>query len=123
MRRMPFLLAFFYMTACTNPGHVPRGILSKDSMEKILWDIIQADQFSTQYLAKDSAKINLKSETMKLYEEVFRLHHISKTDFDKSYQFYLDHPDITTVMFDSLSAKANRQHSEVFKKPVKIPAK
>ena len=117
MRSFTILLCLLALTACTNPEHVPGNIIPRDSMQNILFDIMQADQYSTQYLLKDSAKINVKSETMKLYEEVFRLHHISKTEFDRSFQFYLDHPNIATVMFDSLSARAARLRAEAYSNP------
>ncbi|HTQ29113.1 MAG TPA: DUF4296 domain-containing protein [Puia sp.] len=121
--RIPVLLFCCWLaTGCTNPGHIPSDVIGKDSMAQILWDLVQADQFSTNYLVKDSARMNVKTETMKLYDEVFALHHISRKDFDKSFQFYLDHPDITTVMFDSISARANRMRTEVYRtRPVKTP--
>jgi len=116
--RMIFFFAFLAIfSACRNDDDIPRGIIPKENMSKILWDVIQADQFSTQYLLKDSAKWHVKSETMKLYDEVFKIHHISKAEFEKSLQFYLGHPDITKTMFDSLSAQANRQRSQVYLTP------
>ncbi len=73
-----------------------------------MWDMIQADQFSKQFLLKDSAKSNVKIETMKLYDEVFQIHHVSKDEFQKSYQFYISRPDIFKVIMDSISAQGNR---------------
>jgi hypothetical protein len=122
MRTAVFLSLFLFFTACTNPERVPADVISKDSMQNILWDIFQADQFSTQYLVRDSAKLNVKTETMKLYEEVFRIHHISRAEFEKSYRFYLEHPNIASVMFDSLSAMAIRLRTQAYSRPpVKYP--
>jgi hypothetical protein len=103
--------------SCTNKDSIPRGIIPKDKMEKILWDMIQADQFTAQYLLKDSARINTKMETMKLYAEVFQIHHVSKEEFQKSFSYYLSRPDITKNMFDSLSAHSNRHREELYKRP------
>lgn len=102
---------------CTNAGHVPGKIISTDSMKNILWDMMLADQYSTIYLLKDSAKMNVKQETMKMYQQVFDLHHVTKAEFDESYRFYLEHPNISAILFDSLAAMANRQRNSIFKVP------
>ena len=65
---------------------------------------------------------------MKLYKEVFTIHHTTKDEFNKSYQFYLSRPDLSKSLFDSLSAYANRQRNEMYKpkpiaKPVEKPQK
>jgi hypothetical protein len=90
-------------------------------MEKILWDMIQADQYSALYLLKDSARINVKTETQKLYQEVFRLHDISREGFRKSFQYYQTHPDLTRSVFDSLLARGNRERTESYSRPALNP--
>jgi hypothetical protein len=119
MRKPGWLAVILFAFSCTNPGHVPRSVIPRDSMVNILWDILQADQFSTIYLMKDSGKIDIKAETIKLYQQVFQLHHVTKEEFDKSYRFYMAHPDISSVMFDTLAARANRKRYEIYKAPPK----
>jgi Domain of unknown function (DUF4296) len=120
MRRLIFIAVIsFFWSACSDSSNIPKNIIGKEKMGKILWDIVQADQFSNEYLKKDSGRMNVKVETMKLYDQVFLIHHVSREEFEKSYQFYLDHPDITKLMFDSLSAKANRQRNEMYRHPNK----
>jgi len=121
--RMLVVISLLILAGCSSDSDVPKGIIGKDDMGKILWDLMQADQFSLQYMIKDSAKINVKKETIKLYQEVFQVHHVSKDEFQKSFQFYIAHPEITKVMFDSLSARANRQRGEVYRHTPKIKAK
>ena len=84
--------------------------------------MIQADQYSKQFIIKDSAKKNVSIETMKLYDEVFHIHHITKDEFQKSYQFYIGRPDILKVVFDSLTAQDNQRMQEVYK-PASPPKK
>lgn len=117
MRVVAGLLAMLLMVGCSDKDNVPSGILSRDKMEKVLWDMVQADQYSSLYLLKDSARINVKTETQKLYEEVFRLHDISREDFRKSYQYYQEHPDLTRSVFDSLLARGNRLRTESYSRP------
>jgi len=115
MTRLIFAALFFLICGCVNKESIPPGIIQKDAMGKVLWDMIQADQFTKTYLAKDSAKMNVKLERIKLYQEVFNIHHISKDEFQKSYEFYMSRPDLAKTMFDSLTAFANRQRQEVFR--------
>jgi hypothetical protein len=143
----------FAASGCTDKNSVPSGILSREKMVGVLWDMILADQYSALYLAKDSARmskdsahlskdsphlskdsahlsknsphptkdsarINLKMETLRLYEQVFRLHQVSREEFRKSYQYYLDHPAINQVLFDSLTAMGVRMRTESYSRPV-----
>jgi Domain of unknown function (DUF4296) len=102
---------------CNHPDRVPRGILSKDSMQSIMWDIIRADQYASQFLARDSVKSNIRPQTIRLYQQVFELHGITREEFEKSYQFYLGHPDIARTMLDSLYARALRHRADALRQP------
>ncbi len=102
------------LTACTRQYKVPSGILPMDKMEKVLWDMIQADRYATIVLSRDSSK-NLKEETFVLYEQVFSTHKINRQQFIKSFKFYLERPDISQVMLDSLATKANRRREEMYR--------
>jgi hypothetical protein len=102
------LLLLMVLMGCASNDGVPGNIIPKDRMENILWDMIQADQFSSQYLIKDSARINVKKETVKLYAEVLKIHNISKEEFRNSFQYYLGRPDIEKKMLDTLSERARK---------------
>jgi len=116
MRNAGWLLAFAFLAAsCSRQGHIPRDILSKDSMKVILWDVMTADQYSQQILIHDSSRLNLRSATLDLYSEIFQRHHITRDAFEKSYSFYMEHPDIGKELFDSLSVFANRERQEQYR--------
>ena len=91
-------------------------------MEKVLWDMMLADRYASQFLIRDSLKINVKEETFKMYDEVFQIHHISKDEFIKSYKYYLNRPDLNKVMFDSLAARGSRGRDSLYKKSHKKPS-
>lgn len=112
---------FVLLQACSDDKAIPKDVIPKQRMQNILWDLIQADKFTVLYVAKDSTK-NVKSERIRLYEDVFRIHHTNKTEFEKSYQFYVSRPDISKVMFDSLAASANRKRSDVYSNPSSGPS-
>src|SRR5882757_1147900 len=121
MRIVAGLLAMLLVAGCSDKDKVPSGIIPREQMEKILWDMVQADQYSSLYLVKDSARINVKTETQKLYQEVFRLHQISREEFRKSFQYYQEHPDLTRSVFDSLLARGNRLRTESYSRPALTP--
>lgn len=111
-----FFFLLILVSSCKDSTKIPAGLLPRDRMENVLWDMMLADRYSAQFLLKDSATKNVKLETMKLYEEVFQLHKISREDFIKSYKFYLNRPDITKVIFDSLSARGGRSREQLYQK-------
>ncbi len=120
MKVVSFIMMTFILFGCTNTTKVPDDILPKTKMELVLWDIIQAERFSSLYLLKDSAKRSVQLEKFKLYHQVFDLHKVSKDDFIKSYKYYLGRPDLAKVIADSMSAKAERQREASYKAvPVK----
>ncbi|RYY23487.1 MAG: DUF4296 domain-containing protein [Chitinophagaceae bacterium] len=108
MKYSAIIILIFLAIACTDKTSVPSGIIGKDKMGNVLLDMIVADRYSTQFLTKDSAKINVEEETFRLYSQVFSIHNISREDFVKSYKFYLSRPDLSKVLFDSVTARANR---------------
>jgi len=114
MRLLILLLLLAGLFASCGSSSVPGDILPGDKMETIIWQLMQSDEYANNLLAKDTSK---KSGVvrMKLYQEVFELNKTSMVEFKKSYQFYMAHPDITKIIFDSITAKAARQRIEFYK--------
>jgi uncharacterized protein DUF4296 len=115
MRTAACLLVLAFLFSCSNKDKVPSGIIPREQMSSILWDMVQADQYSDVYMLKDSLHTNVKTQTMQLYLKVFQLHKVSLEEFRKSMRFYLEHPDLTRSLFDTVINKGNRQRSESFK--------
>jgi hypothetical protein len=111
------LLCLVAGMGCSDKNSVPRGILPKDKMERVMWDMAQADQYAALYLTKDSTHIDRKAETLRLYAEVFRLHQVDPEQFRKSYRYYLDHPELNQLLFDSVIARGVRARSEMYDRP------
>jgi Domain of unknown function (DUF4296) len=126
MRAWLFLLMVaFLLASCGGRGKVPTGIIPVAAMEPIIWQLMQADEYVNTLVAKDTTRKS-STERMLRYQQVFELNKTSEAEFKKSYQFYMAHPDITKVMFDSIIAKAGRQRVELYKSKtdstVKAPA-
>ncbi|HET9277018.1 MAG TPA: DUF4296 domain-containing protein [Flavitalea sp.] len=115
MKAIVVVMVTIFLTGCTNTTKVPDDILPRKKMEVILWDMIQADRFNALFQLKDSASKNVELEKFKLYEQVFAIHKTSKDDFIKSYKYYLSRPDMAKVMFDSMTAKAERLKADNYR--------
>jgi Domain of unknown function (DUF4296) len=122
MRILIFMLLAALLVACTNSNTVPADIIPKKKMETLLWQLMQSDEYVNKQLVKDSLK-KASIEKMKIYQQVFDLNGISLAEFKKSYQFYMTHPDISKVMFDSIAAKAVRQRTDMYKPKPVLPVK
>ena len=115
MMRFLLILLIGVFFSCNNSKSVPRGIIPPDKMEKVLWDMIQADRFSVQFLAKDSAKINVKEETFKLYEQIFRIHQTNREEFTKSFKYYMDRPELNQALYDSMNVRGSKLREDMYK--------
>lgn len=106
------LLVFLF--SCSGNG-LPGGVLPRDQMEAVVWDMIAADQYYRDFLVKDSLKLDIRAERLKLYERVFQMHHTNRETFDKSYAYYSANPKLMQEVFDSLSAKGTRKLQDLYK--------
>lgn len=113
MKWIAACLLVVIFAACTNNDKIPKGIIGKDKMEKIMWDMLMADRYVNLYITnKKDSTIDKKEDAAEVYERVFRMHGITRDEFIKSYKFYLSRPDITKVLFDSISARADKRRGE-----------
>lgn len=105
MKKLSFLLfTLFFLFSCTDKDKIPKDILPKEKMQAVLWSMISAGEFLNSYIVnKDS--VDKVAESSKIYGQVFQVHHITKEEFDKSYLYYREHPDLMKVVLDSLSKK------------------
>ena len=127
MKQLTFCSLLLLLAACSDRAGVPKNIIPPDSMQKIMKDVIMATEYSTLYLSKDSLKKDKVKANQDLLEAVFQIHHISKESFRESLRFYQSRPDLNKIIFDSLSAYANRHRQELYlpkplAKPGKVPA-
>jgi hypothetical protein len=115
-------LIVLLLAGCSQANNIPGDIIPRDRMETILWQLMQTDEFTTYVIVKDSIK-NLDKERIKLYNQVFELNKTNKDAFKKSYQYYMNHPEMGKVMFDSIAARANRLREEAYKPKEETPTK
>ena len=105
---MRFFVGLFFLFLIFSCSHKTRekSILSENKMKEVMWDMIRADQYVSGYLVRDSTK-NKKDESVKLYEEIFHIHGITKEQFKKSLDYYSAQPDRLKPILDSLGKRQN----------------
>lgn len=100
-----FILAVVLASCSANKKEKP---LPVNKMKVVVWDMMKADEWYTRTSQKDTlAKKN--REDIRLYEQVFLLHHLTKAQFYASYQYYETHPKAFKELLDSVDAFAGRE--------------
>ena len=113
MKICKVLLLMAIFAGCTRSS----DIIPENKMTRVMWDMIQADEFVTGYLTKDST-LNIKLERMKLYQKVFALHRVSEKEYFESFKYYAGKPAMFKILVDSISEKASREQRNL-----RIPSK
>lgn len=109
------IFSFVLLYSCGNKQRGQQGeILSTGKMQVVLWDMLQADAFTQNYIKRDSSK-NALVENAALQKKIFELHKISREDFYTSYDYYTTHPDVMKTILDSISVKVERDRNRLMK--------
>ena len=118
MKYLIFIVGFFFIIGCNDKTGTPSGILGKQKMRSVMWDIIQAEVFTEQFMKKDSSK-NISMENLKLQNAIFSIHKVTRSQYYESYDYYVSHTDLIRLVLDSMSSKADRDRFELYK-PIEI---
>ena len=104
------LMVGFFAAGCRSKS---QSIIGIDSMKVVMWDMLRADELYIRMLSKDSLAKG-RREDIRLYEEVFAIHKITRGHFDSSYKYYASHPADFKILIDSIDAFATRERTKVF---------
>ncbi len=105
------LLVAIVLFSCADKKAFPKDILKPEKMQAVFWDYIRADVFAREFIKKDSAT-DIAVENLKLQQQLFSIHHITKEMFYKSYSYYITHPELMQTMLDSMIIKQSRIRNE-----------
>ena len=118
-----FFFALFFVS-CFGKNRVPRGILSHEKMQAVLWDMLRADEFVGVYILAKDTSLNKKQESALMFDQVLRIHKCSREEFKKSLLFYQSHPAVFKVVLDSIYARQSALdsvHTKFSKPESKLP--
>jgi hypothetical protein len=98
------IVACLFFLGCGKENKIPKGIIPPEKMQAVLWDLMRADQFIGGYIVNRDTSVNRTRESLKYYQQIFRIHEITKEGFQKSFAFYRSKPDLFKSLMDSISA-------------------
>ncbi len=104
--------AFLLVLVQACGGKKENNILSPETMQAVLWDVLQADAFTQNYIKAKGSK-NDSIENAGLQQKIFQLHKISRQDFYNSYNYYAARPEEIRRILDSISARGERDRSKI----------
>jgi hypothetical protein len=117
---MRFFLFFFILAVlggCVRNNRLPKDVIPQNDMRKIMWDLMRADAYVSDYIMKDSSR-NKIAESAILYEKIFTIHATTQESFKKSLAFYESRPDLLKVITDSLKSDEKKAQNYVdYKRP------
>ena|SRR5436190_4154245 len=117
MRIFLFIFLSISVFGCTRNDKIPKEIILQNEMRKIMWDLMRADAYVSDFIMKDSSR-DRKAESDTLYEKIFDIHSTTQETFKKSIAFYESRPDLLKVITDSLRIdEKNAQQYPDTKKP------
>ena len=80
MRFFLFIILFIFTFGCIQDKKIPKDVLSQNEMRKVMWDLMRADAYVSDFIMKDSTR-NQKAESTILYEKVFSIHATTEETF------------------------------------------
>lgn len=113
-------IVWLTLTACGGKD-TPRGILAPDKMQAVMWDVVRADVFTTDFIKKDSTKRDTV-ENVKLQQQIFLIHGTDKQEYYRSLEYYKKHPDLMRVMLDTMTVRVNRARNRTVSPNTTLPS-
>lgn len=118
---MRFFILLIILTGlsfgCIRNNKIPKDVIPQNEMRTIMWDLMRADAYVTDFIMKDSTR-DKKKESSKLYEKIFEIHATTQETFKKSLAFYQSRPDLFKAISDSLKVDEKRSQQYTDEKKV-----
>ncbi len=90
-------------------------VLPVNTMKQVVWDMMKADEWFARIRMQDSTA-QKKREDIRLYEQVFSIHHITREQFYQSYRYYETHPVQLKELLDSVESLSSREQQALTRK-------
>lgn len=110
IRNFFYLVFTIFLVSCYSENKVPNDLIQPSEMKNILWDVMSAQALANELAIKDSS-VTITAEMKVLSQKVFELHKIDSSHFNKSYNWYIKHPLVLKLIFDSMYVQKQRVDS------------
>jgi len=104
MKFLPGILLLLISFFSCSEKNQKKDILPEKEMREVMWDMIRADQYVAAFLLKDSTHTK-RDESIRLYEDIFHIHKITREEFKASFDYYSSRPDLFRPITDSLAKR------------------
>jgi len=117
VRNFIFLIILFFSFACNSNSSKKKEmkLIPINEMRKLVWDVLKADEYYVRISVKDTID-PLQTGNLKLYDQVFKSHGITKEQFYFSYKYYESHPLQFKELIDSVESIARFQRNLILEK-------
>ncbi len=96
--------------SCQSEEEVPQEMIQPEQMKEVLIDLHLAEAWKERRkMAEDTALIFIKSQ----YEEIFKMHDITRPDFEQSLDYYERHPDFMDEIYQEVINEMSRREGEL----------
>ena len=112
------VIAVIFFFSCAQKNKVPETILPPDRMDKLLMDMLRAEEFFNQKQADSAFRDSLTR--INLYQSVLAANKTNKEDFKRSFTYYESHPDLLKTVLDSMHSQADKKADTSIKMPKRL---
>ena len=74
-------------------------------METVLWDLMRSGTLVNNFILSKDSTLDKNQEHIKWVNRVLTFHQISEKQFKKSFSYYQEHPELMSVIMDSISKR------------------
>lgn len=99
-------LIFWWLLACSGPSSAPSDVLPAAKMEAVLWDLLRAEQFVSNYVVGRDSSLTAKAKGPQLYTAILKKHGLTDSLFQRSLEYYKKHPKHLLPILDSIGQQA-----------------
>ncbi len=105
IRSFLIVTVFLLLQSCASKEKVPEGVLPKQKMREVMWDMIRASEFLQGYVFSKDSTIDKVAESQKWNDKIYKIHKTDKATFERSFAYYKAHPLQMKDMLDTLARK------------------
>ena len=99
------VMLLVFLTACQPSSSVPREILPPEKMELVLFDLLRSGNLVNNFIIAKDSSLSKDQAHIKWINRVLTFHRVSEETFKKSFSYYQAHPELMSVIMDSISRK------------------
>ena len=105
------------ITACS--GGVPSGVMDPPKMSKVLFRVLEHDEFVTSFALKDANADTLMLR-MSAYKNAIDSSQSTAEEFEKSLKWYQQNPSMFRIVLDSINKIVNKKRIERYQVKVDV---